>query len=126
MSTNGYRVAQYEDLIVRTFDYIAFTDYEDRRPALESISKRMRVDSKHEGVNGVLFFPRSGKGGGKPCTRHCAQSGGCAYADGKFWRCCIAQSLPEAVPLEPVTDWQAALLASPGLPCSTCFLSEAR
>jgi hypothetical protein len=124
MITNGYRVHQYEDLIVGAFDYIAFTDYEDRREALESISRRMRVSARHEGVNGSLFVLRSSQGGGNPCTRHCAQSFGCAYADGKFWGCCVAPGLDGAVPLEPSSDWRERLLATPGVPCSTCFFSE--
>lgn len=124
MVTNGFLVAKYEDLIVATFDWVNFSDYEDRRPALESLSKRMLVNSSYEGVNGALFMPRSNVGGGKPCTRACGISLGCAYADGKFWGCCIAQSLPGAVPLEPSMDWNAQLLANPGLPCNTCFFSE--
>lgn len=124
MVTNGFLVSKYEDLIVDSFDYINFSDYEDRRPALESISKRMQVSTKHEGVNGALFTLRSSTGGGKPCTRACWLSLGCVYADGKFWGCCIAQSLPGAIPLEPSMDWKTQLLANPGLPCSTCFFSE--
>jgi len=123
LGTNGYRVAQYEDLIVETFDYIQFTDYEDRREALDSISRRMRVDSKHEGPNGALFLPRAANGGGKPCSRACWRSLGCVYADGKFWGCCVAPGLADALPLEPSADWNDRLLAAP-LPCSTCFLSE--
>lgn len=123
MVTNGYRVSKYEDLIVKTFDYIDFTDYEDQRPALESISKRMQVTARHEGVNGELFIPRASTGNGRPCTRACWRSFGCAYADGKFWGCCITQSLSGAVPVEPAPDWSTRLLSSP-LPCSTCFFSE--
>ncbi len=123
MVTNGHKVAQYEDLIVENFDYINFSDYEDRREALASISKRMRVDTKHEGPDGALFFPRAASGEGKPCTRECRQSLGCAYADGKFWGCSVAPGLPDAIPMEPVMNWRTALLDFPGLPCSTCFLS---
>lgn len=121
--TNGYRVAQYEDLIVDTFDWVNWSDYEDRREALESLRKRMPVNVKHEGVNGSLFVPRAVGGGGKPCSRACWISYGCAYADGKFWGCSVAPGLTNAVPLEPSEDWSERLLVAP-LPCSKCFLSE--
>lgn len=123
MVTNGYRVAQYEDLIVETFDWVNWSDYEDRRDALASLSKRMTVNAKHEGANGSLFFPRIANGKGKPCTRACWLSLGCAYADGKLWGCSVAPGLTDAVPLEFSENWNEKLLAAP-LPCSTCFLSE--
>jgi hypothetical protein len=124
MVTNGFLVSKYEDLIVDTFDWVNWSDYEDRRDALESLRRRMHVNVKHEGVNGALFMPRAVTGQGKPCTRAAWLSLGCAYADGKFWGCSVAPGLPEAVPLEPCADWKQKLLAAP-LPCSTCFLSEA-
>jgi len=124
MVTNGFLVAKYEDLIVDTFDWVNWSDYEDRRDALESLRRRMPVNVKHEGVNGALFMPRAAAGQGKPCTRAAWLSFGCAYADGKFWGCSVAPGLTDAVPFEPCEDWRAKLLAAP-LPCSTCFLSEA-
>jgi hypothetical protein len=123
MVTNGYRVAQYEDLIVETFDWVNWSDYEDRREALASLKRRMTVYVDHQGINGALFVPRAETGGGRPCTRACWRSQGCAYADGQFWGCCIAQALPGAIGVEPSPDWSEQLMATP-LPCTTCFFSE--
>lgn len=122
MVTNGYRVPKYEDLIVECFDFINFSDYEDQRPALESIRKRMPVNVNHEGINGALFFPRAASGGGNPCTRASWFSNGCAYADGKFWACCVAQGINEGVGIEPQEGWQQLLMTA-SLPCKTCFFS---
>lgn len=124
MVTNGYRVADYEGLIVETFDYINFSDYHDRREALASIRCRMRVDVEQPGLDGALFVPRAAAGQGRPCSRACWRSLGCSYADGAFWGCCVAQGLGNAVPLAPCDGWQAKLMAAP-LPCETCFFSEA-
>jgi hypothetical protein len=123
MNTNGYRVLQHMEVIISSFDWVNFTDYEDRRDALTALQQRMKVETKHEGINGVLFIPRSTIGGGLPCSRACWISNGAAYADGKLWGCCVAPGLSDGVGLTPIEGWQQAILQAP-LPCSTCFLSE--
>ncbi len=123
MVTNGFLVSKHEDLIVRTFDYINFSDYEDRREALASIQSRMPVNVAYEGVNGALFMPRATIGGGRPCSRASWISHGCAYADGKLWACCVVQSIPGAIGLDPCDGWQEKLMTA-SLPCGDCFFSE--
>lgn len=123
MSTNGYRVAQYEDLIVEHFDFIDFSDYQDRRAVLERIRQRMLVNVFDGGINGANFVPRIIRPGGKPCTRAAFRSDGCAYADGRFFGCCVGPGIPGAASVEPSPDWNALVYALP-LPCGECWFAE--
>ena len=123
LGTNGYKMAEYEDLIVQTFDFVNVSDYGDRGAALQSLSARMKVNVENMGPNGALFVPRSAPGGGRPCTRAAWRSHSTVFADGQIWGCCVAPGLNGAQGLPLDEHWQdAAMLAK--TPCDTCFFSE--
>ncbi len=122
LSTNGYRVAQYIDLIVETFDWVDFSDYEDNREALALIYRRkIPVHVYQAGLLGINHTPRVTRGTGS-CFRACATSGMVAYADGKLYGCCVAPGVNPALGWSPGVNWREVVEQAP-LPCSDCWFA---
>lgn len=67
------------------------------------------------------FTPRTRRGSGKPCARGTSET--VAFADGKFWPCCVAPGIPGATSLSACQDWRG-LIESVPLACSDCWFSE--
>lgn len=124
MSTNGYRVVQHLDVIAACFSWVDCTNYGDNGVALAALrAQGVKTNSFEGGPNGVNFVPRIRRASGKPCSRACFISDGCAYAEGKFFGCCVGPGIPGAQALEPVAEWKTLLPAVP-LPCGDCWFSE--
>lgn len=124
MNTNGYRVIAHLDTIVEHFTWVDFSDYGDNHQALNALLGRgVKVGMYNAGPNGANFVPRIRRAEGKPCSRACFISDGCAYADGKFFGCCVGPGIPTATPLEPQIDWKTILPTVP-LPCNDCWFAE--
>ncbi len=117
MTTNGFKVKQYADLL-HHFDFIQATPYgEQNAKAIVFLTGSGRD---------VRFFPgdfiaRDRIGGGEPCGR--GQQETVAYADGQFWPCTPGPGVPNAVGIPPTEDWKERILETP-MPCKTCFLSH--
>lgn len=125
MNTNGYRVAEHIETIVSNFSWVDFSDYQDRYDALALLRARgVTVGTYDAGPNGSNFVPRIRRTvAGKPCSRACFISDGCAYAEGKFFGCCVGPGIPTATAMEPCPEWKTLLPAVP-LPCGGCWFAE--
>jgi hypothetical protein len=121
--TDGYRVQKYSELIHMHFDEVHFSDYQTKREALAAI---VQIGVPHfvfpAGVNASNFTPRSRRGSGLPCGR--GTSGTVAFADGKFWPCCVSPGLDGTEGIEPCADWREKVQQI-DMGCSQCFFSPA-
>lgn len=117
MTTNGFKVKEYADLL-HHFDFIQATPYGEQNAKsivfLNGIGRDVRFFPGE-------FIPRDRVGGGKPCGR--GQMETVAYADGKFWPCTPGPGVKDATGIEPTADWKERILEHP-MPCQTCFLSH--
>ncbi len=121
MSTNGYRVAEHMQLIIRTFDWIDFSLYGDNHYALSLLQIHgMTVNVYDGGLLGINHTPRVTRGTGS-CFRACATSGTVAYADGKLYGCCVAPGITGA-PTVSRLYWRETIEQAP-LPCADCWFA---
>lgn len=121
LSTDGFRVERYRNLIAAHFDEVHFSDYETRpgaRAALVQIGVPLSV--YQAGHNASNFTPRSHRGSGRPCERGFSET--VAFADGKFYPCCVGPGIEGALALEPCIDWRERIVDVP-LPCGDCWFS---
>ncbi len=121
LSTDGFRVDRYRQLIDQCFDEVHFSDYETRPTALVALRGASPLLSVYDaGADAVNFTPRSRRGNGLPCVRGFSET--VAYADGKFFGCCVGPGIDGAEGLEPSTDWRQRIVTEP-LPCGDCWFS---
>ncbi len=119
--TDGFRVDRYRDIIAHSFDEVHFSDYETKPLARESLVRiGLPLFVYPAGLNASNFTPRSRRGSGKPCGR--GLSGTVAFADGKFWPCCVSPGLDGTDGILPCPDWRDKVQAV-DMGCSSCFFS---
>jgi len=123
LSTDGFRVDHYHDLIAREFDEVHFSDYQTRPEAVVSLrAMPLKLSVYPAGQDARNFESRARRGSGKPCFR--GESDTVAYADGKFFPCCVSPGLDHTQGLEPCEGWQEKVqLLDMG--CAECFFSPA-
>ncbi len=122
LSTNGYRVANYLDLIAEEFDQVDFSDYGDNRDVLGLLRLRVwKVNVYDAGLLGVNHISRATRGTGS-CFRACKESGMVAYADGKLYGCCVAPGVNPALGWSPGVNWREVVEQAP-LPCFDCWFA---
>lgn len=116
LSTDGFRVDRYAD-VLKHFDGIHASRYgEANRAKIDGLVQLRPDTSVFEGD----FIPRSRRGSGGLCFRGLSDT--VAYADGKFYGCCVAPGIPTAQGMEPHKDWRQAIVNEP-LPCEDCWFS---
>lgn len=124
LQTDGARVPQHIEVIRAHIDEVHLTDYQTRRSDLAFYFLQARAAVQlltfEAGPLGAKFVPRARRGSGEPCER--GLGGQVAYADGKFFGCCVAPGVDGAQGIEPSPNWRAEVAAAP-LPCSDCWFS---
>lgn len=117
LATDGFRAERYKDLIEAAFDEVHFSDYHTRViPALSGVD----VLIFPAGKDAVNFVPRSRRGGGNVCER--GRSEHAAFADGKFFACCVSPGLDGVQGLAPCLDWRERIQQL-DMGCKECFFS---
>ncbi len=116
MTTNGFKVEKYKDLL-HCFNFIQATPYDDKNADAIAFLQRTHPDVR---LFPGTFLPRNQPGGGLPCHRAFSET--VSYADGKFWPCCPGSGIPHATGFEPCEDWREKIQTWP-MPCETCFMS---
>lgn len=123
LSTDGYRVARYAEIIEKYIDEVHFSDYGTRPQALGTLERGSVLYSIFPaGQSASNFVSREQRGSGKPCQRGFSET--IAYADGLFYSCCVGPGLPLATGLEPCMDWREKI-QDIDLGCKECFFSPA-
>lgn len=116
MWTNGYRVRENAH-VLRHFDEIWATKYGEDNAAeidwLKANYKTLYCDAPH--------VERSHRGTGRPCERGLTHPGA-AFANGRFYPCCVGPGIPGAASIEPTRNWRQDVLSVP-MPCSDCWFS---
>lgn len=120
MSTDGYGVKRHWETISAHVDSIHFSDYHrsGKRGDVEALNVPMLVFDA--GPDSAGFVPRSRRGSGNPCARGFSET--VAYADGKFWPCCVSPGLDGTDGIEPCEDWRAKVLEI-DMGCKQCMFS---
>lgn len=116
MWTNGYR-ARENAAVLHHFDEIYATKYGESNAAeIEWLMTNCRAS-----YGEPEHISREKRGSGKPCERGTSDPGA-AYANGRFFPCCVGPGIPGAQSIEPTSDWAARVLDVP-LPCADCWFS---
>ena len=107
----------------KEFDEVHFSDYQTRPEAVVSLrAMPLKLSVYPAGQDARNFESRARRGSGKPCFR--GESDTVAYADGKFFPCCVSPGLDHTQGLEPCEGWQEKVqLLDMG--CAECFFSPA-
>ncbi len=125
LQTDGFGVEKHAAIIREYIDEVHFSHYGTPAAAgqlyvLDRIMPAGKLSMFDAGIRGANFTPRSRRGGGGVCER--GTGGQVAYADGKFYGCCVAPGIDGAVGIDPTPDWRERVVAAP-LPCGSCFFS---
>ncbi len=115
LQTDAFRTDRYRD-VLKHFDHIYASRYDAANTGAVDVLVSLGATT-WEGA----FTPRSRRGSGKVCGRGLSET--VAYADGRFFGCCVGPGIPEAQSLEPTADWLSRVESLP-LPCSDCWFSE--
>jgi hypothetical protein len=116
LSTNGFKVRQYERELCN-FDEIYFSDYGENHAELEWLQGHYGGRIIHYCQE---FTPLDRRGSGQPCHRGLSET--VAHAHGRLFPCCVGPGIPGAESLEPCAGWQKKVQAVP-LPCKDCWFS---
>lgn len=116
MWTNGYRVRENAG-VLDCFDEIWATRYGQENAAEIDWLVRNHGATFSE----LEHTDRSARGTGRPCERGTTHPGA-AFADGRFYPCCVGPGLAGAASIEPTRDWRTAVLDVP-MPCGDCWFS---
>ena len=121
LSTDGFRIEQYRQIIEKEIDEVHFSDYGTRPGALETLYQ-LDVDTKvyEAGMDAQNFVSRERRGGGGPCARGFSET--VAFADGKFYPCCVSPGLDGTKGLLPCADWRTKVQEL-DMGCTECFFS---
>jgi hypothetical protein len=123
MGTDGYGVSRHAKVIQEHIDEVHFSDYHHVR-SRESHNVLMSLDIQVMVFDALYdatgFVPRSRRGAGNPCARGFSET--VAYADGKFWPCCVSPGLDGTEGIEPCDDWREKVLAV-DMGCKQCMFS---
>lgn len=121
LSTDGFRVKRHADVIRACFDEVHFSDYHTKPAALVQLeASGVRLSVYPAGANAGNFTPRSRRGNGNPCARGFSET--VAYADGRFWPCCVSPGLDGTEGLLPCVDWREKVQQL-DMGCRECFFS---
>lgn len=121
LSTDGFRVLRYRDIIEKHFDEVHLSDYGTRPAELAHLRERVALLSIYPaGEDAQNFTDRARRGSGAPCERGFSET--VAFADGMFWPCCVSPGLEGTRGLVPCLDWRERVQEI-DLGCSNCFFS---
>lgn len=115
LSTNGWGQMHFPNTIKKAFDEVHFSDYH-----LDRAIDHPKLFTFDGGVNGGSFVARSRRGAGGPCFR--GHSDTVAYADGKFFPCCVSPGLDGTQGIEPCEDWREKVQQI-DMGCGNCMFS---
>ena len=117
LQTDGFKTGFFKEVLTN-FDHIYASRYDERNAK----SVDVLVSDFNATVWSGAFTPRSQIGPGGVCQR--GKSETVAYADGKFWPCCVAPGIVGAPYLEPCVDWKTKIEAEQvPLACKDCWFS---
>lgn len=123
LSTDGKGVVRYADIIREHIDEVHFSDYQSKPEALVRLAAMPLALSVYQaGAAAENFTRRSDRGSGKPCFR--GESDTVAYADGKFFPCCVSPGLDGTKGVEPSPYWREEVLRV-DMGCGVCMFSPA-
>jgi MoaA/NifB/PqqE/SkfB family radical SAM enzyme len=123
MGTDGYGVVRHAKVINDHVDEVHFSNYHTKvtAAAWQSLkSSTGRLLTFDAGRDASAFISREIRGGGNPCSRGFSET--VAYADGKFWPCCVSPGLDGTEGIEPCHDWREKILAV-DMGCKQCMFS---
>lgn len=120
LSTDGFRVDRYRDVINAHFDEVHFSDYGTLLSAGVLSGLKVALKVYPAGQDASNFVDRSRRGSGKPCQRGLSET--VAFADGRFYPCCVSPGLAGTEGLLPCVDWRVKVQEL-DMGCKECFFS---